>query len=766
MNKSSIMLFYLRLFFYLSIILMIFIHPGIAVSFDQIGIMQWLIIIPVMALIAFYLPIVKNRRIMYFFSFILLFFLSIIAGRSFIIAFWPFIAGIICFSLTFILFHNPRYGKIAALEPFFLVWVALRLLSLSRSGEDIAGQSILLTQFILVWTAVVFLSHSAVIYFCLYPKSRSKVKKEIFVFSLSALAILFLVIVILPPDFVRNTIINNLFNDRVPELIKPSDNDRGIPTRGSGRRTLPRGNEGRSNLRGIPEHNWPGRGGGDSDENRQYMVKIVVSETEPVYMGHVFRGQLDPVEGFLLSSEEQINNLIRQRFFVTWFGSAWEPDYGRERREVLSLSTLQQKYLPWRPIIVDPLILSDNTGPLRYIHQVVSNMHHGDPLELVRIPSRPFSEREKQSLAHYLEIPLFDNDKREFTTFMNSALHSWQEDRDRIIRSDRYLQEIFSGEITGSNEHLEKIIALLVSFRSFQYNLNPDDEYSIASLKHFLFNSAEGDCVEFSNTLALLGRLAGIPSRVVTGYLAAEGLQTMAHLRGLASLREKIPFLQQFAFDNLFMVTNIHSHSWTQFYIPDYGWLDFEATMFSIPPVDMGDFNNWDVVIPILEGERTFSQVRKIPWRAIGRVVITLIIFSIILAYALRYGRELVLYIRSKSGSRQGARSLYLLLLARLAADGKPIKPASKTAHEYIELFKVTENKKQKNLFSKEELLHLKAFADIYSEIRWREFDDPTEMERRFQLLYNEYTNVLSARKRGLLPFLFRSINLRGLAYL
>jgi len=761
MNKSSFVLFFLRLFFYLSVFILIFIHPGIAVSFDSVGIMLWLVIIPVMAIAAFFIPIIKNRREIYLAAVMFLVILSGVAGRSFAGSFLPFIAGIISFSLTYLLFYYPRWGKISVLEPFFITWVALRLLSLSRSGEDIAGQSMLLTQFLLVWTAVVFLLHSAVIYFCLNPKSREKSFKEAAAFTLSALAVLFLIIVVLPPDFVRNIIINNLQSDRIPAMIRPSDNDRGIPTRGSGRRTLPRGEGGRSNLRGIPEHNWPGRGDG-SEESRQYMVKIVVSETEPVYMGNVFRGQLDPIEGFLLSSQEQINSLLSQRNFVTWFGNAFEPDFGRERQEVLSLSTLQQKYLPWRPVIVDPVILSDETGPLRYIHQVVSNMHYGDPLMLVHVPSRPLSMRERNNLIHYLEVPLNDSDKAEFASYLDKALYSWQINREEIIRGDRYLQEIFSDErINSNNEYLEKIIALLVSFKTFQYNLNPDNDCSIADIKYFLFNSAEGDCVEFSNSLALLGRLAGIPSRVVTGYLAAEGLQTMAHLRGLAALREKIPLLQQFPFDNLFMVTNIHGHSWTQFYIPDYGWLDFESTSFAIPPVGMGDFNNWDVVIPILDSERTFSQVRKFPWQAVGRAAVVLIISAIILLYALRYGRELVLYFGAQHGGRKGARSLYLLLLARLAADGKPIKPASKTAHEYTELFPESAANQHEQLRT-----HFKTFADIYSELRWRQFSDPAEMDRRFQLLCKEYDSILSLRKRGLLPLIVRIFSLRGLAYL
>ncbi|MCL2186064.1 MAG: transglutaminase-like domain-containing protein [Treponema sp.] len=779
MRKAVIGLFSLRLFLYFSVTMLVFIHPGIAVSFDHIGIMQWFVIVPLMAFIAF-IPNIENKilflqkaslRIKICFLLSLLIIISIIAGGFSFSAVPPFIAGFISFIFTFLLFKRPQWGKIVYFEPFFLAWVCLRLLALSRSGEDVAGQSMALTQFILAWTIVVFLLHNIVIYFCLYPASRLKARKEALVFLFASLAVLLVLLVVLPPDYVRNTVVSNLRTERIPELIKPSDSDNALPREGrSGRRTLPRGEGGqRPNLRGISEHEWPGSGG-SSNESRQYMVMIVASEREPVYMGNSFRGKLDSTEGFLVSPQEPINTLAKERIFVTWFNNERETDRSRRTREVFSLSTLQQKYFPWRPISADPVILNENAGPLRYIHQVTSNMHFDDPLRLFNSFSRSLTERDKTALAPYLELPFNDSDTEAFNSYLDKALSDWKSNRETIIKDDRYLQDIFANEIRrGSininNEYIDKILALLVSFSKYQYNLNYDDDHSIASLKNFLFNSAEGDCVEFSNTLALLGRFAGIPSRVVTGYLAAESLQTAAHLRGLAALRANIPVLQQFLFDNLFMVTNIHSHSWTQFYIPNYGWLDFESTAFAIPPLGMGDFNNWDVVIPLINEETTFSQIRKFPWQAVGRAAIILIITALICAYALRYVREIILSLGVKRGGRAGARSLYLLLLARLAADGKPIKPASKTAHEYSELFPVL---KEDNEMS---CANFKAFADIYSEIRWRQFSESensvcAEMENRFQLLYKEYKNILSMKKRGPLHAIKRFFSLRGLAYL
>jgi hypothetical protein len=245
---------------------------------------------------------------------------------------------------------------------------------------------------------------------------------------------------------------------------------------------------------------------------------------------------------------------------------------------------------------------------------------------------------------------------------------------------------------------------------------------------------------------------------VVTGYLASKDLQTVAHLRGLAALRSKIKALQDFPFEDLYLVTDAHSHSWPQFYIPGYGWLDFEATAFAIPPLGFGDANIRDVVIPLLDETRVFSQVRAFPWRAVLRVLGFAAAALLLCAYALRYGREIVLRLGARNPGRAGARSLYLLLLARLAADGRPIKPASKTALEYSQLFPNPEAPSESPFAE---------FAALYSELRWRDFKDPGGRDDCFRRLRQEYDRIITKTRRpGIRASLIRLFSLRGLAYL
>ncbi|MDR1420186.1 MAG: transglutaminase domain-containing protein [Treponema sp.] len=763
MKKKLAVLFGLRLFFWLSVVSIPFFHPGISVSYDRAGLLQWFLIVPFEAFAAF-LPVRGKASVRFFLAVLPLLVFSIFAGGFGPGAFLPFCTGLASFVLTFLLFRYPRWGKLSMAEPFLLAWICFRLLVFSRSGEEAAGESMGLTQIILVWTAAVFLLHSLVVYFCLYRGGLSGSRGETAIFAFGFAAALALVF-ILPADFVRNQVIANLLPDRIDELSKPDDNDWGIPDnrRGGSRRTIPGDEGGRQpDLRGLSEHDWPdengkGRGKGNSggnskggEERRQYTVMVVASGQEPVYMGDSFRGRLDPVRGFLPSQDEPLNTLPLTRLFNTWFDTVPSGDMGRKRVEVFSLSILPQNFLPYRPFALEPTVLSEGSGPLRYAHRVFSEMHTENPLNLVFSPVRDLSGVERVSFAPYLEVPLAEGDREIFGAYLGDALERWDA----------------MGAAASSDEYMGKILAILTSFEDYQYTINDNDNYSIAALREFLLDTKDGDCVEFSNVAALLGRLAGIPSRVVTGYLAAGDLQTRAHRRGLAALRSRIKVLQNYSPDDLYLVTDAHAHSWPQFYIPGYGWIDFESTEFAIPPFGMGDGNMRDVVIPLIDETKVFSQVRAFPWRAVLRTAGLLALAALLCAYAIRYGRELFLRAGARRGGRAGSRSLYLLLLARLAADGKPIKPAAKTAAEYAQLFPAALLPRGGS-GGPPSASPFEAFAALYTELRWREFGGAAEQAERFGELKEEYRKIIKAtRRRGIPAFFIRIFSLRGLAYL
>jgi transglutaminase-like putative cysteine protease len=100
------------------------------------------------------------------------------------------------------------------------------------------------------------------------------------------------------------------------------------------------------------------------------------------------------------------------------------------------------------------------------------------------------------------------------------------------------------------------------------------------AVDYFLFEHRRGYCEHFASAYAVLCRLAGIPSRVVTGY----------------STGEYNPF------SGLYEVTLDDAHAWVEIYLEGIGWVTSEPTpSFNLPEWDQGsgglwifkDFFNW-----------------------------------------------------------------------------------------------------------------------------------------------------------------------------
>ena len=91
---------------------------------------------------------------------------------------------------------------------------------------------------------------------------------------------------------------------------------------------------------------------------------------------------------------------------------------------------------------------------------------------------------------------------------------------------------------------------------SYRYTLTPRQREGIDPIEDFLFHSREGYCEQFATAMALLLRTAGIPSRIVNGFLPGEWN----------------------SFGNYLLVRQSDAHSWIEAYLPDEGWVIFDPT--------------------------------------------------------------------------------------------------------------------------------------------------------------------------------------------
>lgn len=78
----------------------------------------------------------------------------------------------------------------------------------------------------------------------------------------------------------------------------------------------------------------------------------------------------------------------------------------------------------------------------------------------------------------------------------------------------------------------------------------------------FLFDTKSGYCNNFSTSMIVLLRSAGIPARWVKGYTEGTLDNTLASAEG----------------EDIYTITNDNAHSWVEVYFPGYGWIPFEPT--------------------------------------------------------------------------------------------------------------------------------------------------------------------------------------------
>jgi protein-glutamine gamma-glutamyltransferase len=104
----------------------------------------------------------------------------------------------------------------------------------------------------------------------------------------------------------------------------------------------------------------------------------------------------------------------------------------------------------------------------------------------------------------------------------------------------------------------------------FRYSLSPG-EYSRNDLDEFLFRRRVGFCEHYAASFATLMRLAGIPARVVVGYLGGEYNDL----------------------GRFFLVRQADTHAWCEVWLPDSGWTRVDPTTSVAPGRASLDLNSF-----------------------------------------------------------------------------------------------------------------------------------------------------------------------------
>jgi protein-glutamine gamma-glutamyltransferase len=107
----------------------------------------------------------------------------------------------------------------------------------------------------------------------------------------------------------------------------------------------------------------------------------------------------------------------------------------------------------------------------------------------------------------------------------------------------------------GADRAVVQAVLEMFNQQNFVYTLEPPLLQG-DTVDEFLFRTRSGFCEHYSSAFAVLMRAAGIPARVVTGYLGGE-------LNPIG---------------NYLIVRQADAHAWTEIWLPDEGWVRVDPT--------------------------------------------------------------------------------------------------------------------------------------------------------------------------------------------
>ena len=118
----------------------------------------------------------------------------------------------------------------------------------------------------------------------------------------------------------------------------------------------------------------------------------------------------------------------------------------------------------------------------------------------------------------------------------------------------RELVESWRRETPGDEEFVRRVLDHF-NQQPFHYSLSVP-LLGVHSVDEFLFDSRTGYCEHYASTFAVMMRMAGIPSRIVTGYLGGWYSEIGKYL----------------------LVRQSDAHAWTEVWFPERGWTRVDPT--------------------------------------------------------------------------------------------------------------------------------------------------------------------------------------------
>ena len=190
----------------------------------------------------------------------------------------------------------------------------------------------------------------------------------------------------------------------------------------------------------------------------------------------------------------------------------------------------------WLPVLKNTTIVSD---PQDYSFSIFNQTYRSkkeiESKKLIQLRKYTINMELNDGLRqYYLDLP----------NSISSELRKWADTNKKGRTDTQYLKHILN---TFNKD-------------DYYYSLKPPISENINDYSDFFFKIKEGYCEHYAGTFVILARLAGIPARIVTGYLGGE----------LNSVGDFYEFKQQDA------------HAWVEVW-DGSKWIEYDPTL-AIPP--------------------------------------------------------------------------------------------------------------------------------------------------------------------------------------
>ena len=127
------------------------------------------------------------------------------------------------------------------------------------------------------------------------------------------------------------------------------------------------------------------------------------------------------------------------------------------------------------------------------------------------------------------------------------------------IKTNKFALQL-KEQVTNEQAFYDALLAYFVE-QNFTYTLTPTPMSGDNTLDQFLFDNKRGFCGHYASAAAYIFRVAGIPARVVSGYLGGEYNSD----------------------NNTLTVRQYDAHAWVEVYLQNTGWTIFDATAVVAP---------------------------------------------------------------------------------------------------------------------------------------------------------------------------------------